>query len=299
MGDNGVTKGNILCGIAFSIVFLFVGANSVFAAAYEDQIMVEGFGLGYALTAMPQSLDAGYKNPALLSTIPHTLAGVTYSDSHDSQYSLFAFSAAKSTSIGTFGLYIPFRTISSIPITVEDGNQGAQIGSFSDSESEVKISFSHYLQPNFSLGIASAYKSHYLYNESASGYGLDVGGSYSGTFWRFGASVTDLVNDLIWTTGRNEKVKSKKHAGLSIDLPQHTKLAIDGDYGDSRVRGNLGLSWKPSPSLDVLLGIKDFTNDKNIRLGINLRLMGAMFSYAMSATGPLGVTHKVGVVVEL
>ena len=299
LGENGVARAKAFCNIFILWVILW-GTTMVYASSFEDQGMVEGFGLGYALTAMPHSLDAANKNPALLSTIEHPSIGLTDANTFDSSASLVAFSAAKPMSFGTVGLFIPIRTVSDIPETKEEGSKGVQVGTLTDREADIKVGLSRDIGKNATFGVASAYHSHMLYNESASGYSVDVGGTYSGSFWRIGASITDLVNDLLWSTGKSEKSPLLKHAGLSVDLSKNAKISMDGDYNKSHVNVNLGINWKPSEYMDVVMGLKDaLQQDRNLRIGINLRLLGAKFSYAMSDSIELGVTHKAGVVIEL
>lgn len=291
MGEKKVLL--ILC------VFAWLLINQIQANSFDDDAMVEGFAMGSATTAISDSLDSLYKNPAMSGFINRAKVTLHYSKNPSTETSVYAFSGVRPTRMGTFGFSIPVRTVSDIPETIEEGNRGEQIGFFSDTQTSIKMSFATKFLSRFSLGVSSTYHMQTLYSESSTGYSFDVGGAYSGQRLAIGASVSDLVHQSTWSTGRKEKNSSSKHAGISFAVLDNTKIAVDGDFKEGKARCNIGLDWKPSEHLDVLIGIKDLTSEKDVRLGLNLNLLGMALNYAMSVTGPLGIVHKAGITLQL
>lgn len=281
------------------VVCVVVFAARLYANSFQDDAMVEGFGLGYAVTARVESLDAMYKNPATIAFLSRSSSSFHYANAPDTMSALYAFSIAAPTAFGSFGLSVPCRIVSDIPETIEEGNRGTQIGTFSDTEAVAKVTYAIHLMPKLAVGLSSAYHHHALFNESSSGFSVDVGGAYVNEWWTLGASITNVVGETTWSTGRKETAIQSKHLGVSVQLLESTSLAVDGDYTSGKTGYNVGLDWKPSTYLNVLVGVKDITSEKNVRLGLNLHVMGAVIHYAMSVNGALGMMHKAGITVEL
>jgi hypothetical protein len=139
------------------------------------------------------------------------------------------------------------------------------------------------------------------YEESGSGYGLDVGFLQKNHRLSWGVCARDILSSLSWSTGDNDIVPVNITAGLSYATDPQILLALDMDltFEDVPRAVRAGAEWSLTNNLAIRGGLsKIFQEDSSIAfsggLGFNSEVAANSVisgNYAFVSSNELGGTH--------
>jgi len=209
--------------IKILILYLLLLASLLNAGTAIDCLAegtgVRALGLGGAFSAMPGSPAAPAYNPGALGEVKNTEAMSSSFQYFDSDVSRFALDVAYPMAGSVWAFNFIQEGVTDIPLTRDDGNnQPEAYGSFNSQSRCLNVSLAQELVPHKSYwGASLKYFTAELYQETASGWGLDVG------IWQ---QLTPSVNvalsaknilpvQLAWSTGHTDEIPLTVIAGIA------------------------------------------------------------------------------------
>lgn len=282
-----------------------VGTAGAAAAQFlKIGVGARAVGMGEALVAATEDAAALYWNPAGIALLDKIHVSFTHTEwiadlSHDFYGVTYPLKA------GVVGVSLTFLNMGEIEITTREQPDGT--GSFYDaSDMALGLSFARRLTDRFSVGLTAKYIRQKIYNETASGFALDLGGLlYVGTAWglklgmclsNYGTNMRMEGEDLIvpWQPGGGEfpvaQVRAMQYTdewplptnfkvGIAMDLMggnntlfpskmSHVILAIDGNHpNDTLERGNVGLEYTWNDMISGRIGYKYNYSEQGLTYG--------------------------------
>jgi hypothetical protein len=258
---------------------------------------VRALSMGSAFTAVSNDVTATYWNPAGLGQISnYELFGMFSMMSMNRRQSSVAL-AIPMQRIGTFGLN--WINLNIADIMGRDLN-GEKTSIIKNSENCFTVSYGRSINRILYLGGSLKYLTSYLYENSANGYGYDLGALIRiNSYLYFGATIQDIHSRLKWDTASKieERIIPRTKYGLafrppenpfiiSLDLEDNEKdrpewhlggeitllksIGIDIGYYDKTISGGVLLSLPVSEKNSV--EIQYSLNDNRIDLPVDHRL---------------------------
>ena len=180
------------------------------------------------------------------------------------------------------------------PITV-DGVKGSAVkvfGYFEDVEDTLTLGYGRPFDEKLSFGLALARHTHDLFNNSADGFGLDLGLLYKANpRATVGAALRNAGAVMEWDTasGRKDRIPVTSVVGCAYRIrPNLTALVDLEKTGEEDLRSHVGVEGQVNRRL-VLRGGLD---NSELSLGAGFRDGGWAFDYAF-ADRELGDVHRV------
>lgn len=145
--------------------FLKIGAGS------------RAVGMGGAFTATADDITGIYWNPAGLANNYSREAAfnhVTWFADVNYDYAAFA---SHISGLGTLGTFVTVLSMDDMLVRTEEDPEGTG-ELFNAGALAIGVSFARFLTENFSIGFNAKYINEYIWNESASGFAVDIGTLY-------------------------------------------------------------------------------------------------------------------------
>ena len=269
--------------INFSIGVLFL-ASSLFAGSVDVLpylrmgVSARAMGMGGAFTGLSDDVASSHYNPAGLSAVGEKqVSFMTAALSNDRTFNWFAVGIPAGKSA------IALSAIASgVGNLYGYDSSGNSTGSFDYKNFAGIFTFSRKISEKVQTGLNVKYLKSDLQDNSASGYGADVG-------FRFfpseklsaGFVLQDLGSSIKWNTQANtrERVSSVVRLGFAYRLLENKFLAaadILKVSDESGQKYNLGLEYLMTPALSARLG----SNDGNISAGFGIKVGAFALNYA-------------------
>ncbi|MEA1965292.1 MAG: PorV/PorQ family protein [Candidatus Aerophobetes bacterium] len=288
----GVLLGGVLI---FSPLPALAADNA--AAFLEMGEGAKALGMGGAFVAIADDGSAPLWNPAGISRAKESITSATYSD----KFNVGIKSGFLSFVRSSYGISLYRISVDDIPRTVWGPDSSPQkIGSFSDEENALFLSFAFKYAPRLYLGINGKYIYQKLYNREASGLGVDLGAIFQATdSLSLGLTIQNIGGSwLKWNTSSShtDKIMQNIKAGFSLSLLNNNlTLAVDVDNKKDDYLFHTGVDLHLSSSLSLRMGSFQYSPRDKIGeiltggLGINVGKMQFDYAYVPHS---LGATHK-------
>jgi opacity protein-like surface antigen len=209
-----------------------------------------GTAMGGAFVSVADDPTAMYWNPAGIAKIDGFEAAFSNTKWIADLSFNYAAAALSLGNFGSLGLSATFLTMGQLEQTTVDNPDGT--GVYFDAASyALGISYARNLTDQFAIGFNGKYINERLYNESASGFALDVGALFDTHFngLKLGMSISNYGTKM-QLSGRDLTVQVDTDPGISGNNPNiNSQLQTDA-Y-------NLPLLFRVGVSMDVLKGAFD------------------------------------------
>jgi len=258
---------------------------------------VKALGMGGAFVAIADDGSAPLWNPAGIARAKEKRINAAYSD----KFNIGIKNEFLSIITPSYGISLYKVGVGGIPETLwgPDGSP-QKIGSFSDEENALFLSFAFKYTPRLWIGINGKYIYQKLYNKEASGLGLDLGSIFQATdSLSLGLTIQNIGESrLKWNTSssQTDKIAQNIKAGFALRLlKNHLTLAADVDNKKEEYLFHLGAEAQLFSSLFLRVGSFQYSPQDRIGdiltggLGINIGKI--QFDYAYIPHN-LGTTHK-------
>lgn len=263
--------------------------------------------MGGAIVGLADDASAIFWNPAGIVKVKNVQAHFSYMNWFD----LFDFNAASlvynAGDIGTFGASMVILTTDKMEITTEQEPNGT--GRYFDaSDVALGISYAKSLTDRFSVGITFKYVNQRIWNESASGFAIDIGTQYKLDFQNltiamcmtnFGADMKFDGPDLNFTSRRDDNFPISRLVPSRLNteeypLPLHFQVGIGFDVFEAdfmRMRGAIDVSHPNDNSERAHFGTEFAFFDRFfVRAGYKYNYDDQDFTFGAGANVPLGST---------
>jgi len=269
-------------------------------------------GMGGAFVSVADDASAVYWNPAGLSQISGKEASFMHASmAQDRNYNFLTY-VHSLTRIGTLGVSWTNFNIRNIEIWNDENDL---IDTAKDSENAFVLSYGKEFYSNLSGGLNLKYLYQKVYENKASGWGIDMGLMYKPiNRLSLGLMVQDMGSNLKWDTasGQMDKVPLKIKGGASYRfLNDNLLLSTDViQILDNNARVNFGLEYKYeikkiSPStVAIRIGYQSGYVLGNLAgasagLGYRFKIGTTPFQidYAFTPYGDLGVAHRISLLI--
>ena len=299
--------------------------GSLLAADSEGQagaylklgVGARALGLGGAFTAVADDVTAIFWNPAGIANLDRPEFSAMHANmTIDRDYDFVGYSTPIDKKSAWGVAYTRF-SIDGIPETrlrpgtdepvLEDdvfdgdgnltsaGSGDVKIFSlFDDVEDNFTLSYSRKMSRQLSLGGNVRFLQQKLFNETASGVGIDIGALYSySDKLRFGVSVRDLFEHLDYGSGlRNERVPVTATAGVAYSVMDDTKVSLDiSKVENLDVEVKVGAEKWFAQKYAVRLG----ANDGDFTAGASVKVTDWQFDFSYE-TQELGDMQRLSLV---
>ena len=275
--------------------------------------------LGQAGVALDQGVFAPFWNPAALDlTPPATVAldevglaqpkpglnfrvGSHYAKLYG-EVDRFVLAAGLPWGNFSFDLIYASEAVGDIPLVSEDLNGRPVLeGSFSDNQTVLAGTVSStVINEKFRVGGTVKMAKHSLYQQSVTGFGLDLGAAYEfNEFITFGAAVRNVLPPKYsWSSGYGESFARKIEAGCASRLvlagrPVNLLAQLGYEQGSGMDYGLGGevflVDWLP-----VRLGL----DKQSLTAGLGLAIGQFGLDYAYRGNADLGAAHQVSLEVK-
>jgi hypothetical protein len=275
------------------------------AAAYLKMgIGARPLALGGAYTALAEGAATTYYNPAGLGMIEQKEIDTMHAVlSLDRKLDYFSYAhPLKGTKIGgtlSFGWIrfgvddIPETRVDALGNPVLDAAGNVRVFSyFEDVENAMTIGYGKQWNEKVHLGAALNRYTHKLFNNSADGYGLDLGVLYKANKKaNVGLTVRHIGAELKWdtATARKDDIPLATVLGTTYQVRENIKLLLDLEKnGDEDLRPHFGVEgW-----VNNKIALRGGLDKDNISAGVGYRTAEWNFDYAF-ADQELGDVHRV------
>ena len=138
----------------------------------------------------------------------------------------------------------------------------------------------------------------HIYNETGTGYGVDVGAIVSLPYVTTGISFQNIYSSKSWTTGIDEDLDQIMNIGLKTQSYNGVSLSSDLTQSIDHTIINVGGSFEVNSMLTLHSGLRDLTEIGSFRFGADIRIQQLSIHYAFGTHTELDTTHKIGVSVD-
>lgn len=306
----------------FSLMILAVGQPAGAVSAVDLMSATSGAraqALGQAGVALDQGVFAPFWNPAALDLVPPAMVtldevglaqpkpglnfrvGSHYAKLYG-EVDRFVLAAGIPWGNFSFDLAYASEAVGDIPLVGEDLNGRPVLeGSFSDNQTVLAgTASSTVFNDRFRVGGTVKMVKHSLYQQSVSGFGLDLGAVYEfNEFITFGAVARNLLQPkYTWSSGYSEALARKLEAGCASRLviagrPVNILAQLGYEQGSGLDYGLGGevflVDWLP-----VRLGL----DKQSLTAGLGLAIGQFCLDYAYRGNADLGAAHQVALEVK-
>lgn len=255
-------------------------------------------GMGGAYTAICDDVYATYWNPAGLTQIEEHQIGSMYAMmSLDRRYNFLNYALGLGKNLGLGISWISFGIGG---IEERDDDRKTPIKELESSEDAYCLSLAKGLGEKFSLGGNIKYLGHKLLNNSASGFGFDVGVLFKPTeALSLGLMFQDIGSKVKWDTpsGHEDEFPLNIRGGASLRLLED-RLILATDLKKNPTQSakfHLGAEYEIFKNLTARIGY----NDKEFTAGAGFGFPVLRFDYGYAADRPRkGDTHRISILVR-
>lgn len=294
--------------IIVAIVALAASKNS-FAQTGEGgeagAFLKNGYGarasaMSNAFTAVANDVSAIFYNPVGLSSNQKLQVMGMYSNLYGNMNGVNYgnFGVSKGFQSGTFGLGVIYSKVSDIPyVNSLTGGDGTY---FSDNETAFYLSYSRLVTGNVRVGANIKLISHTLADESATGFGADIGvltkfnEQFSG-----GLVFQDILAPKIKLGSRSDSYPGKIKVGVAYKVIPALTISPEMNYTfDKSVQFNGGVEYNVYKDIISLRGgYNSVSTSPSFGVGINY--MDVHLDYSYNVNKDLGAVNKFGFVISL
>ncbi len=164
--------------INFSLNAQTIKTGTTASQILKINVGPRAIGMGGAYTAISNDITAMYWNPAGTANIQYNEAFFNHTAMFaDINYD-YAAIASNLSNFGTVGAFVSIlSSIDQMMVRTEELPEGT--GEFFDAGAIViGLNYGRYLTENFAIGFNFKYINEYIWNESATGFGVDIGTMY-------------------------------------------------------------------------------------------------------------------------
>ena len=283
---------NIAIVLCVMITSVFVPSTSLQA---QDLGLVQSYAKGFAITADDIGLEAAMKNPANVLFVEDRKALVNLNESYsmDIYHGFFAVGYQLDPSV-RLSISFPVTQVNNILETQQTAGGAEQIGTFSSTSLQPTITVNKQWNKQLSVGVNAVFLIDNVYNETASGYSVDMGLLYKRARYSLGASLQHLGWAKQWSTGRNEVKPLQLNVGYKLMLNKSIAFLSDISIIENERELNVGTTINMLSALDIYVGIRDLGNENQYRAGVGFHLMSTNLQYSFGYHSELGNSHKFG-----
>ena len=293
----------------FSLMILSAGQPAGAVSAVDLMVSTSGAraqALGQAGVALDQGVFAPFWNPAaLVLTKGDDKMGVQVGSHYAKLYGeVDRFTLAAGLPWGNFAFDLNYvsESVGDIPLTSTDLNGRPVLeGSFSDNKTVLAGTASTTVfNDNFRVGGTVKMVKHALYQQSVSGYGLDLGATYKFTDQiTVGAAVRNLLQPKFnWTSGYTDTFARRLDAGGAYNFAMAEKpVTVAAQIGYEQGSGTdygLGVEFSLVNWLPIRLGL----DKQSLTAGLGLTFGQFILDYAYHGNSDLGASHQVSLEVK-
>ena len=294
-------------GICAGLIVLLSFAYATTAAAFLDNgVSARSEGMARAFTALASDLDAFYYNPAGYGLQTKMCVNTMFASNRNIEnVNYFGFgNKLGRNGYGAVNIYSSF--IDDIPLTtLDENNRPVESGkSFSASDRAFIFSYGHSLgnilgstelgSSALSWGVSVKHIQQELYENRASGTGLDAGIFYRTGPMSVGFSIINLIEpQLAWDTESNtvETVKRQQRFGVAYRVI--ADLLVSGELmtREDEVLSGVGVEYSPLELFSLRAGT--FTDHYTMGLGLNYAGFTLDYAYIVPLDYLVEQTQKI------
>ncbi|HTY00020.1 MAG TPA: PorV/PorQ family protein [Bacteroidota bacterium] len=236
--------------------------------------------LGGAFTSNADDASAVFWNPAGIVGVSNGALTVSHAEWWAGSRLSHAAYVQSFGGVGSFGLSFTMMSMDKTEVTTEEQPEGT--GQYFDAQDlMLGISYARKLTEDFCVGITGKYVSQRIWNESATGFAVDIGTQYHIPFrdLRLGMSVTNFGGELTFD-GRDLGVDYDVNSSIATErlLPAH----LTPESFPLPLHFQVGLSMSPyiSDDFSVLLAtdvVHPNDNDELVCVGAEVAIMKSLF----------------------
>ncbi|HBC73820.1 MAG: hypothetical protein A2008_06895 [Candidatus Wallbacteria bacterium GWC2_49_35] len=261
------------------------------AAAYLKMgVSARALGMGEAFSAVADDASAAYYNPAGIGTLEkrefHTMHAMLSLD-RKLDFANYVMPDPKRKGVWAFSWTrfgvdeIPETRVDGLGNPVLDANGNVRIFSyFSDVENNYSLTFGRKINPKRSYGGSLKLLSHSLFDASAKGFGLDLGGRYkTDEKTHIGLVLKNLGASLKWSGSSTvtDTIPVTGVAGISYQWKPKVLTALDLEKtANEDFKVKFGVEGKVSENIALRAGV----NNKKLAVGAGFSSREWHFDYA-------------------
>ncbi len=272
------------------MIFLLIAGQPVLGSQLMgDHVSIVSTALGQSDMAIAGGLQSIGQNSAGITTLRRFTIQTQAASAFENAYqtSEVSFGGPISDQM-TLALSVPLRYVSNIPQTIEVGGRGVAISNYSDIQVSARLVGATQLTRNLSIGVGLIYARRQLLDTVSTGYDLDAGMIYSRDGFSIGLSAHSLLGHNEYSVGGSWTPMSALTLSGSVDL---------ADKGS--IRTHVGATYTLSQGFTVMGGANGLGDGMKASLGLGLDLDGMHLNYAMTQHPDLGISHTVGLTLQI
>jgi hypothetical protein len=288
--------------IILIILLCAAGYTSTAASFLDNGISARSDAMGRAFSAVADDLDAFYYNPAGYAG-QRTAKLNTMGTRMNNIYNVYYLGGGMPLGVGFAAVNFFTAGIDDIPETSYDGQYVVDSGNtFEYASRAVFLSyglnggaFSKALS-NFSFGFSVKNISEVLYENKASGTGLDAGIMYTLENLNIGFSIINLVEpQMKWDTesGHSDEVLRREKLGLAYRFNEALLLAVDTTL--QRNNNLLGLGLEYNVNRNFAMRVGSYTDNYMFGLGFNYNNFNLDYAFIQPVETLVENTHKISI----
>ncbi|RAP26726.1 hypothetical protein DID78_06625 [Candidatus Marinamargulisbacteria bacterium SCGC AG-343-D04] len=281
------------------ICILFISLSSGYAFV-GDTPLVESYSKGYAITAEKSGLEGSNKNPASMDFSAENTFILNMNNAYgmDITHAFFGVGYSMKNKL-KIGFTLPISIVNNVAVTQRNGEGSADIvETFNVIQSKSRVTLSYPIASFMRIGTSLSGLYDTLYNESATGYAIDVGALIQIKALSIGVAVQDIGWNKSWSTGLEETKDPIYHVGARFKLLRFLDIKADYTKENDHEITNVGMGIQIMSFLGIHGGIFDMGESNQSRAGVSFINKGFKLSYAYGLHPYLGESHKVGVSVD-
>ncbi|MDZ7335335.1 MAG: hypothetical protein ONB32_09250 [candidate division KSB1 bacterium] len=226
-------------------MLLFVSVVNSAAGSRQDQVSFLGIGaramaMNGAYTAVSNDYAAPFWNPGAMDFFSTTKIGAMVTNMSLNRHLRFVSAAFPTNRWGAFA--VAWTGFAVDDIEARNSNTPQPDRLFDYHENTFFLSYAYRILPFLSLGATAKFLHFQVLESTANGFGGDLGLLFAlGKKARFGLAAKNLVSNLKWSTGTQEKYVPNYRLGIAID-PLSNFLVTADYYQVRNSKGEISLA---------------------------------------------------------